>query len=102
MSTTSVDRYVGVDVSKSRLDAAVRPTGERYTVVNDPEDIDTLVGRLVETGPPPELMVLEATAASSAQLRRPSLPRGSLWRWSTPAKRGTSPRPRAARRRPTR
>src|SRR3954470_11697782 len=33
MSTTAVDRYVGVDVSKARLDVAVRPTGERYTIV---------------------------------------------------------------------
>lgn len=61
MSTTTVGRYAGVDVSKARLDVAVRPTGERYTVVNDPEGIDTLVGRLLETGPPPELVVLEAT-----------------------------------------
>ena len=30
MSTTTVDCYVGVDVSKARLDVAVRPTGERY------------------------------------------------------------------------
>jgi hypothetical protein len=60
MSTTTVDRYAGVDVSKARLDVAVRPTGERYSVANDPEGIDTLLGRLEEAGPP-ELVVLEAT-----------------------------------------
>jgi hypothetical protein len=46
MNTMTVHRYAGVDVSKARLDVAVRPTGERYSVVNDPEGIDTLVGRL--------------------------------------------------------
>jgi transposase len=60
MSTTTVERYAGVDVSKARLDVAVRPAGERYSVTNDPEGIDTLVGRLEEAGPP-ELVVLEAT-----------------------------------------
>jgi transposase len=60
MSTTTVDRYVGVDVSKARLDVAVRPTGERYSVANDPEGIETLVGGLEEVDPP-KLVVLEAT-----------------------------------------
>jgi len=60
MSTTTVARYAGVDVSKAHLDVAVRPTGERYSVANDPKGIDTLVGRLEEAGPP-ELVVLEAT-----------------------------------------
>jgi transposase len=60
MSTTTVDRYVGVDVSKARLDVAVRPTGERYSVANDPEGIETLLGGLEEVDPP-ELVVLEAT-----------------------------------------
>ena len=37
MSTTTVEeRYAGVDVSKARLDVAVRPTGERYSVTNEP------------------------------------------------------------------
>ena len=60
MSTTTVERYAGVDVSKARLDVAVRPTGERYSVANDPEGIDTLLGGLEEAGPP-EVVVLEAT-----------------------------------------
>jgi transposase len=59
MNTTTVHRYAGVDVSKARLDVAVRPTGERYSVANDPEGLDTLVGRLVMLAP--ELVVLEAT-----------------------------------------
>jgi transposase len=60
MSTTTVDCYVGVDVSKARLDVAVRPTGERYSVANDPEGIETLLGGLEEVDPP-KLVVLEAT-----------------------------------------
>ena len=60
MSTTTVDRYAGVDVSKARLDVAVRPTGEHSSVANDPEGIDTLLGGLEEAGAP-ELVVLEAT-----------------------------------------
>ena len=59
MSTTTVERYAGVDVSKARLDVAVRPTGERYSLANEPEGIDALVGRLEEAGP--ELVVLKAT-----------------------------------------
>ena len=59
MSTTTIERYAGVDVSKARLDVAVHPTGERYSVTNDPEGLDTLVGRLVVVAP--ELVVLEAT-----------------------------------------
>jgi transposase len=58
-TTTTVERYAGVDVSKARLDVAVRPTGERYSLANEPEGIDALVGRLEEAGP--ELVVLEAT-----------------------------------------
>ena len=58
-TTTTVERYAGVDVSKARLDVAVRPTGERYSLANEPEGIDALVGGLEEAGP--ELVVLEAT-----------------------------------------
>jgi transposase len=60
MSTTTVCRYAGVDVSKARLDVAVRPTGECYSVANDPEGIETLVEGLEEVDPP-KLVVLEAT-----------------------------------------
>jgi transposase len=59
-TTTTIERYAGVDVSKARLDVAVCPASERYSVANDLEGIDTLVGRLKEAGPP-KLVVLEAT-----------------------------------------
>lgn len=59
-TTTTLERYAGVDVSKARLDVTVRPTGERYSVANDPEGIETLLGGLEEVDPP-KLVVLEAT-----------------------------------------
>lgn len=51
--------YVGIDVSKARLDVAVCPPGETFSVTNDPAGIDALVSNLRERGP--TLVVLEAT-----------------------------------------
>jgi transposase len=51
--------YVGIDVSKARLDIAVRPTAQRWSVANDEEGIAQLVSRLKELTP--ALVVLEAT-----------------------------------------
>ena len=39
-------RYVGVDVSKARLDVAVRPAGELFSESNDERAISRLVKRL--------------------------------------------------------
>jgi transposase len=54
-----VMRFVGVDVSKERLDVAVRPSGEQWSVGTDPAGLAQLVERL-GTGPTP-LVVCEAT-----------------------------------------
>ena len=51
--------YVGIDVSKEKLDFAVRPSTVQGTLGNTDEGIATLVGRLKELGP--TLVVLEAT-----------------------------------------
>lgn len=51
--------YVGIDVSKARLDVSVVPQGETFSVSNDPAGIDALVTILRERGP--TLVVLEAT-----------------------------------------
>ena len=56
--------FVGIDVSKERLDLAVRPTGEAKEVSNTPEGISSLAGFL--TGVGPELVVLEATGGMEA------------------------------------
>jgi transposase len=56
MSTPAL--YVGIDVSKARLDGACRP-GESFQVGNDPDGIRALVERLRRL--PVALIVLEAT-----------------------------------------
>lgn len=57
MSTVPV--FVGIDISKDRLDIALRPTGEREAVANAEPDIAALVARLQAYHP--TLIVLEAT-----------------------------------------
>lgn len=61
MSFRVESRYVGIDVSKGRLDVALRPAGDRGRCwfPNDPAGIDGLVSRLLEE--PPALVVLEAS-----------------------------------------
>lgn len=51
--------FVGIDVSKARLDVAVRPSGETWTVANDEEGHNALASRLEAVAP--ELVLLEAT-----------------------------------------
>lgn len=51
--------FVGIDVSKDRLDVHLRPSGEAFTVSRDSEGVDALAARLLELEP--ELVVLEAT-----------------------------------------
>jgi transposase len=54
--------YVGVDVSKDRLDVALRPTGAGWSFPNEQAGIDALVSQLLlEEAPLPALVVLEAT-----------------------------------------
>jgi len=50
---------VGIDVSKDRLDVAVRPSGEAFSVERNAGGLEQLVGRLRELGP--HLVALEAT-----------------------------------------
>lgn len=59
MSNSAAKIYVGIDVSKARLDAALLPTGESFVVPNDQEGFDELLGRLQEAHP--ALVVLEAS-----------------------------------------
>jgi len=52
--------YVGIDVSKARLDVALLPSGKSFAVGNDEEGFDELLGRL--EGPSDSaLVVLEAS-----------------------------------------
>jgi transposase len=50
---------VGIDVSKDRLDVAVRPTGEVFVVARDAEGLDSLIARLVPLAP--AAIAVEAT-----------------------------------------
>ena len=51
--------FVGIDVSKDRLDVHLRPAGEAFCVPRDAKGLDGLMGRL--NGLPVALVVLEAT-----------------------------------------
>ena len=51
--------FVGIDVSKDRLDVHLRPSGEAFAVARDGEGIEALAARLQELDP--ELVVIEAT-----------------------------------------
>ena len=51
--------YVGIDVSKDRLDVHVRPTGEAYVVSRDGKGLEELIRRVA--GLSPALVAVEAT-----------------------------------------
>jgi transposase len=51
--------FVGVDVSKDRLDVHVLPAGQAFAVARNPAGIEDLIGRIAPLAP--SLIVLEAT-----------------------------------------
>ena len=51
--------YVGIDVSKDRLDVAVRPGGEAFVVERNAAGLDRLIARMQELTP--SIVALEAT-----------------------------------------
>lgn len=57
--TDRADQYVGVDVSKDRLDVAVAPTGETHSFANDRKGIRDLIDTLSSVSP--TIIVPEAT-----------------------------------------
>ena len=67
---------VGIDVSKDRLDVAVRPSGEHFAVPRTSAGLEDLVARLKALKP--NLIVLEATGGFEtvvvAALARAGLP----------------------------
>lgn len=68
--------FVGIDVSKHRLDVHVRPSGEEWSVSNDAKGHEELICKLASLAP--TLVVLEATggyqAAVAAELGASKLP----------------------------
>lgn len=67
---------VGIDVSKDRLDIAVRPSGEAFVVERNAAGLDRLIDRLRQLSP--HLVALEATGGfetvAAAALAAASLP----------------------------
>ena len=57
---------IGIDVSKAKLDVAVRPSGERFTFANDDGGLRELVKRLRRIKP--ERVVLEPTGGYEANV----------------------------------
>ena len=51
--------YVGIDVSKAKVDVAVRPTGQRRVVSYDETGVEELVVQMVDLDP--ALVLLEAS-----------------------------------------
>lgn len=66
MSENTVDKFVGIDVSKGTLDIGIEPTGEALRVVYDDKGIAQVVKRLVAVGP--TLIVMEATGGLEVRL----------------------------------
>src|SRR5690349_24787809 len=58
--------FVGVDVSKHRLDVHLRPSGESFTIDHDEQGVAALVERLAALAP--TLVVLEATGGLEVRL----------------------------------
>jgi len=67
MNETTSSIFVGIDVSKARLDVAVGEKGAQWSERNDADGIALLVKQLVEIQP--ELVVIESTGG----LERPAL-----------------------------
>ena len=63
---TMADIYVGIDVSKARLDVAVLPSGEVRSSSNDEVGFDELITWFRALGP--KLVVMEATGGYEAPL----------------------------------
>ena len=57
--TEKTEVFVGIDVSKARLDVAVLPSEKTWSTINDDDGISSLVVKLQELAP--NLVLLEAT-----------------------------------------
>ena len=60
--------FVGIDVSKERLDVAIRPSSERESVTNDEAGIEALIQRLRKIQA--SVIVLEATGGFERSVTR--------------------------------
>lgn len=66
MNETIVERFVGIDVSKSTLDICIEPLGQTLHVAYDEAGARQVVSRLKELGP--ALIVMEATGGLEVRI----------------------------------
>lgn len=66
MNETIVEKFVGIDVSKSTLDVSIEPIGQTLHVAYDEAGIDQIVGHLKEAAP--TLIVMEATGGLEVRI----------------------------------
>jgi transposase len=73
---TTLDTFVGIDISKNRLDVAVNPGDQTFSCPNTPDGMQKLIRRLKELKP--QIILLEATGGYEflivAALREAHLP----------------------------
>jgi len=66
MNETIVEKFVGIDVSKSTLDVCIEPAVQTLHVAYDEAGISQIVGRLKEVNP--TLIVMEATGGLEVRI----------------------------------
>lgn len=66
MNETIVEKFVGIDVSKSTLDVCIEPSVQTLHVAYDEAGISQIVGRLKEISP--TLIVIEATGGLEVRI----------------------------------
>lgn len=66
MNKTIVEKFVGIDVSKSTLDVCIEPAVQTLHVAYDEAGISQIVGRLKEVNP--TLIVIEATGGLEVRI----------------------------------
>ena len=66
MKETNVEKFVGIDVSKSTLDVCIEPAVETLHIAYDEAGISQLAGRLKEVSP--TLIVMEATGGLEVRI----------------------------------
>ncbi len=66
MNETIVEKFVGIDVSKSTLDVCIEPAIQTLHVAYDEAGISQIVGSLKEARP--TLVVLEATGGLEVRI----------------------------------
>jgi transposase len=66
MNKTTVEKFIGIDVSKSTLDVCIEPVGQALHITYDEAGIGDIVSRLKEIRP--TLVVIEATGGLEVRI----------------------------------